>query len=474
MPSTTSLSRTRAHPELWCLVSISALTHFWHLFTPRAVVFDEVYYERFAGSYLTHSFYFDLHPPLGNLIYALFAAILGIPGDQLVNAAPEPMMRLLPAAFGTLVVPLVYLLLCQLGAARRVATFGALLVLLDNGLLVESRLILLDGFLIFFGLCALNLYLAARRRSGRARYAPLAASALFAGFALSVKWTGASALGVIVVAWLIESFVRRASLPLAQLAREGLVLVLVPIAVYVAAFSIHFALLTHSGPGDPRMSPQFQAQLIGNDHYNPAAHMPLWRKLADVHRSIRYGNASLAHATHIGASRWYTWPIMKHPMGLWAPGPPAPDGRRAMIILIGNPVVWWGALLGVLVGLVIFLTRRSRFAGHEFGFLFLFCAVLLNYLPFAAITRLMYIYHYLFALVFVIALGAFSTGVLAGWMDASTPLWHFSSRRSAALYWGVLGLALISFVYFLPFTFGWPLSRPAWDAHFWVLHPSLS
>jgi dolichyl-phosphate-mannose-protein mannosyltransferase len=57
------------------------------------------------------------------------------------------------------VVLLIYTIVRQLGASRRVATLAGLGILLDNALLVESRLILLDGLLIFFGLCGLSLYL---------------------------------------------------------------------------------------------------------------------------------------------------------------------------------------------------------------------------------------------------------------------------------------------------------------------------
>jgi dolichyl-phosphate-mannose-protein mannosyltransferase len=463
-------SRIMARPEGWCLLALSALTHFWQLFTPRVVVFDELHYEHFAGDYLSGRFYFDVHPPLGNLAYAAFARLLHVSGEQLLRADPIPALRLLPGTLGTLTVPLIYLLLRQLGASRRVALLGGVAALLDNGLLLESRLILLDSFLIFFGLLAVSIYLAARDRTGTRRWVCLAASAFFAGCALSVKWTGASALGVILAAWFIEAVVRRA--PLRRLVAEGLVLVAIPAVIYVTAFAVHFALLDHTSPDASFMSETFQQRLMGNVRYNPGAHVSLWRELRDVHHAIRVGNESLEHVKHIGSSPWYTWPIMKHPMGLWEPVHKVP-GRRTMIILVGNPLVWWGGVVGVLIGLAAFLFRRSRFAGREFAFLLLLGAVLLNFLPFAAIHRIMYIYHYLFALVFVIALAALSTGVLARWMDDDERLWRFPSRQSEMLYGVIVALLFASFVYFLPFTYGWSMSDASWDAHFWVLHPRL-
>src|SRR5205823_7766172 len=139
----------------------------------------------------------------------------------------------------------------------------------------------------------------------------LAVSAFVAGCALSVKWTGASALGLILAAWLIQSL--RERVRVRRVASEAALLLLVPFATYVAAFALHFGLLRASGPGDGFMSREFQATLIGNPAYDPDAHMSLAAKLLDVHRAIGRGNRSLETASHIGASPWYTWPIMKHP-----------------------------------------------------------------------------------------------------------------------------------------------------------------
>src|SRR5690349_12525836 len=151
----TGSPRLRLTPELLGLSALSLLTHFWKLFSPAAVVFDEAYYEQFAGAYFTHAFYFDVHPPLGNLMYAALARLLHVAQTPLTTPSPAPVLRLLPATFGALAIPLVYLILSQLGVGRRIATLGAAAVLLDNALLAASRFILLDTFLIGFGLAAI-------------------------------------------------------------------------------------------------------------------------------------------------------------------------------------------------------------------------------------------------------------------------------------------------------------------------------
>ena len=465
--------------ELWLLAGLSTLLHFWRLYTPHAVAFDEHHYELYTGEYLAGMYMFDVHPPLGRLLYAAAARLLHVSAASLLQLAPAPMLRILPAAVGSALVPLVYILLRQLGASRRVATLGAVALLCDNALLVISRFILIDIFLIVFGLAAIVAFLAARTRVGGARWTFLAASATLAGAALSVKWTGASALGVVLAAWFSDAVLAlrarswKAQGFLVSKLAEGALLVAIPVAVYLGAFAIHFAVLTHSGPGDAYMSPAFRAQLPGTAEFNPLApHLSFWTKLGEVNDATGRGNDQLRWVTNPGSSPWYTWPIMKHPFMLWS-GRPDAEGTRGTIHLLGNPLVWWAGLGGLLIGIVGFAARRERFAGREFGFFLLLGALLLNYLPFIAIRRIMYLYHYLFALTLLVAFSAYSVGTLAGWMDDDEHPWRFASRRSAAAYLGVIGLFAAGFAYFLPFTYGWPLSVVQFYARFWVLHPRL-
>ncbi|HEV8216623.1 MAG TPA: phospholipid carrier-dependent glycosyltransferase, partial [Gemmatimonadaceae bacterium] len=432
-----------------------------------AVVFDEAYYEKFAGAYFTHKFYFDVHPPLGDLMYAGIAKLLQVSPAILTTPAPAPSLRVLPATFGALTIPLVYVILTQLGVGRRIATFGAVAILLDNALLAASRLILLDTFLIGFGLAAIACYLASRDRSNGSRIAWLAASAFLAGCGLSIKWTGSSALAIILVAWFVASV--RSRVGVKRFVGEGLILTAIPAIVYSTAFAIHFALLTHSGPGNTFMSVRFQSQLVGSMQYNPSVHMSYWAKMRDVHHAIRYANGGLQNATNPNASPWYTWPIMKHPFALWEDAA-TPAGTKTTTLLLGNPVVWWGGMVAVLFGAAMIALRRWRYPRYTYAVVFLGGAVAINYLPFAAIHRLVYLYHYLFALIFVVALGSVMIGVPAGW-NGDRDGWSFPTRRSAAGYIASIAVMLVGFLYFLPFTYGWTMSVASWDAHFWVLHP---
>lgn len=457
-------------PELYALVAASALSHFWRLFTPNVVVFDEMYFKHFAGHYLDRTFYFDVHPPLANLVFAAVARLAGVPAATLLGDAPVPVLRIVSAICGTLLVPLGYVILRQLGAARRVATLGGLALLFENALLVDTRLTFVEPQIIAAGLGALSVALAARAVAGARRWMLVAVSGVFAGMAFSAKWTGASALGIILAIWAFDAW-RARRLTKRAIVEAG-VLVAVPASVYVAAFAIHFALVNHMGVGQAYMSGRFHRTLIGDPLFDSTVHMSLLTKIVDAHDAMRRGNRFLEYVTHPAASPWYTWPIMKHPIALWENDQVEP-GHKQIIVLLGNPVVWWGALIGV-VGAAVWLLRRAELASPQrFGLCVLVGAFALNFVPFIFITRLMYLYHYLFALVFGVLAAAYWWGTVARWNDDETPLFHFASRRSATLYWALVALIVVSFAYFSPLSYGWPISQRAFDTRFWVLNPRL-
>jgi dolichyl-phosphate-mannose--protein O-mannosyl transferase len=446
------------------------VSHFWRLFTPNAVVFDEVHFKHFAGHYFAHTFYFDVHPPLANLLYAAVARIGGVPAETLLGDAPVLILRVLPALCGTLIAPLGYVLLRQLGAARRVALLAGIALLFENALLVDTRLALDEPMLICAGLAAIVSYMAARRTLGVRRWMLLAISGLLAGMALSFKWTGASALGMILALWAAD--VWRSRRIDAKSIGEASVLVAIPVAVYVATFAVHFALLTHVGEGEGYMSIAFHRTLVGDPRFDSTARMSLLTKMADLHAGMRRGNIALERTTHPASSPWYTWPVMKHPIAMWENGSVGPESKQ-IIALLGNPVVWWAALIGVVGAIVCLLRRAAMSSDERFALAFLAGCFAINYAPFMLISRVMYLYHYLFALVFAVLLAAYWFGLVAGWNDDSQPLFHFATRRSALFYWGFIALVVVSFVYFLPLSYGWAISQTGFDHRFWVLHPQL-
>ncbi|MGL4618666.1 phospholipid carrier-dependent glycosyltransferase, partial [Chroococcidiopsis sp.] len=73
MPSTRQFPR----PFPWLAIAMvavfafSAGLRFWQLSRFNTLVFDEVYYAKFANNYLTQTQFFNAHPPLSQYIIAI-------------------------------------------------------------------------------------------------------------------------------------------------------------------------------------------------------------------------------------------------------------------------------------------------------------------------------------------------------------------------------------------------------------------
>lgn len=404
------------------LLLLGVLTHALFYGVPNSAVFDEVHFGKFLSAYFTHQYYFDIHPPLGKLLLAGVGWLFGYhPGFSFANIGevyPDKLymaLRFLPSLAGALLPLVIYGVARRLGIRRPAAAFAGVLVALDNAVLVQSRLILLDPFLLLFGFTAVYCYL--RWRDTRASWL-LPAAGVLAGAAMSIKWTGLTFVALIVIMELL----RRSWKPVLLVGTLALV-------VYVAVFAAHFRLLTQPGPGDAFMTPDFQS-------------LPLGDRIVQLNAEMYRANATLT-ATHPYASLWYTWPLMARPIFYWVSG----DAR---IYLVGNPLVWWGSTVAIITALVTVLSAWVIRAPRTL--LIISGAWLMNMLPFVGITRVMFLYHYLTALIWaVLALAYFADQM----------------RRPLKPMLAAGALALVLFVFFAPLSYGLPLTEGSYNARVW-------
>uniref|UniRef100_A0A8V1AFI5 Protein O-mannosyl-transferase 1 n=1 Tax=Gallus gallus TaxID=9031 RepID=A0A8V1AFI5_CHICK len=154
--------------NLVVLTVMGLISRLWGLSYPRAVVFDEVYYGQFVSLYMKRIFFVDdSGPPLGHMLLALGGYLGGFDGNFLWNRigaeysmnVPVWSLRFLPALAGALCIPLAYQILVELQFSHCAALGAALLILLENSLITQSRFMLLESILIFFILLAVLSYL---------------------------------------------------------------------------------------------------------------------------------------------------------------------------------------------------------------------------------------------------------------------------------------------------------------------------
>lgn len=243
--------------------------------------------------YILTRFFMDVHPPLAKLLITLMAFVSGfqggsfdfkdIGGEYGPANVPYIPMRMLPATLGLLLVPLAYLTLRALQTRPTTALLGSLFVLFENGLITQSRFILLDSPLIFFTALTTFFWIGfsnenevSRDRAGtvgpfsRRWWAWLTLTGLALGAVVSCKWVGLFTIATIGVLTIVQlwSLLGDLRVPLPLLVRHfvarAICLIVVPFLFYMAMFGIHFAVLSNSGEGDGFMSSEFQHTLKGH------------------------------------------------------------------------------------------------------------------------------------------------------------------------------------------------------------------
>jgi dolichyl-phosphate-mannose-protein mannosyltransferase len=146
----------------WGMIGIfifSLCLRFWGLGRFNSFVFDEVYYAKFANNYLTHTKFFNAHPPLSQYIIAVGIWL----GDQLpighdtANSLTGSWRstfsyRWFNAIFGAFIPIVVGGIAYHLTKRRSYMLISAGLMALDGLFLVDSRYALNNVFLVLFGL----------------------------------------------------------------------------------------------------------------------------------------------------------------------------------------------------------------------------------------------------------------------------------------------------------------------------------
>jgi dolichyl-phosphate-mannose--protein O-mannosyl transferase len=191
--------------------------------------------------------------------------------------------------------------------------------------------------------------------------------------------------------------------------------------------------------------------------------------LLDYQRSSFVYHATLK-ATHPYGSPWWSWPLLARPVLYYAEytklGFDQWTGEQLVsrISDLGNPWIWWTSLPCV-VSLPYFVVRHRSFPATV-----ILLGFITQYLPWSAISRVLFMYHMFGGLIFMILALAFV-------------LTHLAEKlRPAGRYMLVgnhLALAVVFFMYFYPVWTGLPISGsayyngphvPPWGPKTWLVN----
>lgn len=275
------------------LTAAAAFVRLYGIGDNQSVVWDEAHFGKFGSYYIEHSFYFDVHPPLGKLLVGLSGYLAGFDGVfkfESGNAFPEgpqfTYMRIFNSVFGILCTPVAYFTALELKCSLWTAWLVGMSVAFEMLSLLLSKFILLDSMLIFFTattfLCLAKVHTLSYTQQlisfkGASWMLLLGLSI---GCVCSVKLVGlfvTTLVGLYTIYDLLVKFYQTQittekyqkfkisySKYLTHWIFRVVGLIMVPFAVYVLSFVVHFKVLTKSGPGDGSISTLLQATLEGN------------------------------------------------------------------------------------------------------------------------------------------------------------------------------------------------------------------
>ncbi|VVC38730.1 Hypothetical protein CINCED_3A015703 [Cinara cedri] len=263
------------------ILFLSAVSsRFFKLNQPRNVVFDELHHGKYVSLYMKRTFFFDTHPPLGKQLIAAVAYLSNYDGQfkferigsEFSDDVPLFGLRFVPALCGSLIIPVAYQLMIELGCRHWCAALAAFLLLCENTLLTQSRFILMESILIFFILCGLLFVLKYRRLNMKSPNALvyLTIASICLTMATCVKYVGF--LSWLLCIWIIcrDFWVnhlgdkRLSDLTVFSCATLRFMIIFsMTISVYFSVFFIHLVILNKAGPHDSVMTSAFQASLEG-------------------------------------------------------------------------------------------------------------------------------------------------------------------------------------------------------------------
>jgi dolichyl-phosphate-mannose-protein mannosyltransferase len=555
----------------------SLTLRFWGLERFNTLVFDEVYFAKFGNNYLTHTPFFNAHPPLSQYMIGVGIWIGShIPFwhdtvNGLTGSLRSPWTyRWMNALTGSFIPLVVAAIAYQLSYRRTFAILAGLFTACDGIFLVESRYALSNIYIVIFGLLGHWFLLLALDNQNRRRSFCLVFAGITFGASVGTKWNGlwflSGAYLIWIVAWIIHLM---HSFPNPKL--------------FFTSFSLKKAEFRSQNSGVRIQESEFRSQNSGVSTYSPpfspsrSSESPLQNltqlnifqmlfylgiipafiysiiwiphlQLDKTYGFIKVHQQILKFHLHLGGNNsdvhpycaaWYKWPLMTRPMAYYyqtaeniteplpVMGPPLPAGAGRVIYdvhAMGNPFLWWFGVAAILflVGMlvaqtVIPLMNEKRFSelatlsagagrviydlhamGNPFLWWFGVAAMLFlvgmlvsqiiiplvkekrfsvpatlsvdtwialylvinyaaNLLPWVKVTRCVFIYHYMCAVVFVFL-------AIAWFVDQCLRSYYQQLR--------VLGITitfiiLAAFIFWMPIYLGLPLSPDSYKLRMW-------
>lgn len=355
------ISLVKRHRILVAILLVSTFLHLFRIDFPNAYVFDEVYHAFTAKEYLKGSkeawewwtipppgVAFEwTHPPLAKEIMTASMFIF--------RSTDAWAWRLPGALLGIFCTYLMYLLGKKLFKSELIANLSAFLFTFEGLVLVQSRTGMNDIYVVTAILLTLLMLLNKK----------IFWAAVFAGLALSSKWTGVYLIGLT----LIYLFLTHAW-------KKSYLFIFVPIVVYLITY-IPFFWMGHTFNQFIDFNSLISCQLLKTANPCPYTY-GLQNQMLSYHTNLK--------ASHDYASPAWSWPLNLYPV--WYYVQYFPNNMSANIFASGNPLLFWFGFGAILVTTWDYIRTRNK------TLLFILLGFFGFWLPWFTSPRIMFLYHF--------------------------------------------------------------------------------
>ncbi len=383
---------------------VGGFLRFFRLERPHALVFDETYYVKQGYSYLKVGYElawrqdvkpdelfvrgdlnvfqdkpdFVVHPPVGKWMIAF--------GEWLFGPASSFGWRFSAAVVGTLSLLMLGRIARRLFGSTLLGTTAALLLAVDGQHFVHSRTGILDIFIMFWALAGFGCLVIDRDRA-RERLARLVeqgadlrgtgpwlgvrwwrlAAAVCLALCAGVKWSGAFFLAVfLLMSFCWDLAARRGAgvdrWMLGAVLKDGL-----PAAALTVPIAIGTYLASWIG--------WFRSTDAWNRQWGAEHPSATWGFVPDALRGLWHYHAEMwnfnvtLRSPHAYQSNPWSWIVTGRPTAFYYQG--SKNGEHGCTIEacsravtpIGNPVIWWGGTIAIVVLVVCWFLGRDWRAG---------------------------------------------------------------------------------------------------------------
>jgi dolichyl-phosphate-mannose-protein mannosyltransferase len=474
------------YPAVILVVSLGIYFPFYG--SPQAMFWDENYHVPNAQKYIDNVMYMEPHPPLGKLLMAVGETWFGdnenvdktrlLETDYLVGDQAPPEMTYKGFRWPSVVMMALSVLFfygilnCITQRAWLAAAFTSL-VIFDNALVVHARAAHLDGIQLFFILAELYFFVRIITSGKKITLWDYALLGAFIGLATGVKATSAIEFLLLAMLFWVDQWnnIKQWNW-LALIKRVALTVPagLVPaIAIFLSVFYIHIGMgtkiATHS---TYKASPEYLNQIRMGDTWSfktfRLGMRDNWKFMSeyadgvprlDVCKPDENGSYALG------------WPLSNKTISYrWDRN--VEDGKVIVKYkyLIGNPIVWFSVLGGIVLSLGLIISRFVYGNPVKDEKLFLWiCAFSGLYVAYMVailqIERVMYLYHYFIPLVF----GAINLALIYSYIYRDEVI---ANNKHTIINAGLFAALVIAvFAFFSPFTYGFGLTEDQFELRNW-------